>query len=790
VKVPLSWLREVCPTSLGAEALADLLTSRGAEVEEIVRPWAGLEGVLVARVLDVREHPRSEKLCLALVDAGDAEVEVVVGVRNMVAGDLVPLAPPGSRVPALPGPMERREIRGVVSNGMLCSPRELLVSQDHGGILVLPPDLEVGSDLKSTLGLDDAVLDIAVTPNRPDLMSIVGVAREVSAATGDAFVPPSEDVDQLDEPAAAAASVEILDIERCPHYLARVIRGVAIGPSPLQTQIRLSAAGMRPLSNVVDATNYVLLEMGHPLHPFDLGLLQGAGIVVRVAHGGERLHTLDGTERELSEDDLLIADKEKGVAIAGVMGSATAEVREATRDVLLESAYFERTGVARTARRLGLRTEASARFERGADPEAVPRAAARAANLIARWSGGSVLAGVVEEGATQPRRRVSVRPERASALLAYDLDARAVREALGRIRIEAEEAGGVVVAEIPGFRPDLELEVDLIEEVARVRGYEEVGATMPAIRQPGGVPASYALRQRVRDAMAASGFRETTSYSFASRRDLELVGESRGVLLANPISGDEEYLRPSLLPGLLRAARSNFARQVRSVALFEVGHVFRHADPVDERERVAFVAAGEVGRGYPEPPREVEVFDAKGALEMLFERLGIEDWRLGDPLPRPFHPTRSAVVLVGGEVAGGMGELAPRVAEDADLRGRVAVAELDASILARHLPQRFSYRDAPRFPPVRRDLAFVVAEDVAAGRVRDALLESGGGLVDEVVLFDVFAGSPLPEGRKNLAYAVDFRAADRTLTDEEVDGAVAAIVASLSNEFGAEFRST
>ena len=790
MKVLLSWLREFAPTDLSADELADLLTSKGAEVESVERPWAGLEGVVVARVLDVSDHPGADKLCLARVDAGAGEVEVVVGVRNMAPGDLVPYAAPGAHVPVRPEPLERREVRGVTSNGMLCSPWELAISSDHHSILVLPPDAPVGADLKAELGLDDAVLDVEVTPNRPDLMSVVGVAREVAAATGVPLALPDTSVREGDEKAADVATVEIRDLDRCPRYLARVIRGVAVGPSPLKIQARLTASGMRPLSNVVDATNYALLEMGHPLHAFDLARLDGSGIVVRRADEGERIVTLDDVERTLTEDDLVIADHAKAVAIAGVMGSAPVEVSAGTRDVLLESAYFERTGIARTSQRQGLRSEASARFQRGADPEAVPRAADRSAALIAAWSGGTVLAGVVDVGGAPERRRIRIRPERASLVVGMPISEADVVESLGKVGIATEQGSGAVEAEVPGFRPDIEQEIDLVEEVIRVLGYERLGETLPAIRQPGAVPEGHRFRRRVREALARAGLLETMSYSFASAADLKLVDDHEGVRVANPLAADDEFLRTSLIPGLLRALSNNLAHQVRSAALFEVGRIFYPGNPVEEHERVAWAMTGQASRGHSEPQRELDFFDAKGALEGLMEGLGIRDWSLG-PAPNRhlWHPTRSASVLVGERLAGEVGELHPHAAERLDFPGRVALAELEVAVLGGSAWSDLAYQEIPRFPPVRRDLAFTVDAGAAAGAVRLAIVEASGGLAGSVVLFDVHAGPPIPEGKKSLAFSVDFRAPDRTLTDQEAEQAVRAIVERVATDFGGELRS-
>lgn len=792
MRIVFSWLRELCPTDLSPEDLAPILDMKGAHVESIERPWEGLEGVVVARVVELRDHPNSEKLCVARVDAGDTQRELVVGVRNMQAGDLVPLAGPGARVPGLAEPLSSREIRGVLSEGMLCSPRELGISPDHTRIMVLPNDAPLGADFKATFGLDDAVLDLEIEANRPDLLSVAGVAREVAAATGVPLLPPETTVNVGTDPASDAATVEVLDTEKCPRYLTRVIRGVTVGSSPPSAQARLTASGMRPVSNVVDATNYAMLEMGHPMHPFDLGVLDGRGVIVRRAEAGERLTTLDEVERVLSDDDLVIADRSRAVGIAGVIGSAEAEVSPSTQQVLLESAYFERKGIMRTSRRLGVQTEASTRFSRGADPEILGPAAERAARLMVEWSGGTVLAGAIDVGRAPERRRLVVRPARASLVLGSEVSASDVADALGRLGIPSEKADGEVRVEVPSFRPDLELEIDLIEEIVRIQGYDTLGSTLPGIKQAGSVVPTYALRKRIREALVRAGLREALSLSFASPADLELMGHTRAVMLANPPSAADPFLRTSLIPNLLKALSRNFYRGVRGAELFEVGHVFRLGEeggaPVNEREVVACALCGSAGDGVHVPRRELDFFDAKGALESLMDGLGITEWRLGEPAGPPYHPARSANVLVGGLSAGALGEIHPGIGEHLDLAGRVAAFELEVGVVAPFAGRAQPFRNIPRFPPVRRDLAFLVDEQVPAGAVGDAIREAGGPLVVTVVLFDVFRGGSLPEGKKSLAFSVDFRALDRTLTDDEAEQAVAAIVARLARDFGAELR--
>ncbi|HVM11028.1 MAG TPA: phenylalanine--tRNA ligase subunit beta [Actinomycetota bacterium] len=789
MKVPYGWLRELCPTSLSPEEVAAALTGRGIEVDDVRYPWAAVTGVRVARVLDVRDHPGADKLCLATIDTGEGEREVVVGVRNMAPGDLVPHAAPGATLPGFDRPLERRTIRGQVSEGMLCSPKELGISGDHGGILILPSDLEPGMDLARSIGLDDAVIDIEVFPNRPDLLSVLGVARELAAATGDDLHPPDLSVPEAEEEKAGdAAWVEVRDPARCPRYVARVIRGVRHVASPLVAQVRLTAAGMRPLSAVVDATNYVLLELGHPMHPFDLARLAGGGVVVRTAGEGETLRTLDEVERRLSPEDLVIADREKAVGVAGVMGSAAAEVGEGTTDVLLESAWFEPLGILRTARRLGLRTEASVRFERGADPEVPADAAARAARLMVEWAGGIVLAGTVDVGETPPRRTVEVRPRRASLLLGEPLGGAEVREALGRLRLLSREEGDRVQVEVPGWRVDLAREVDVIEEVARVRGYDRLGSALPGVRRAGGLDHRQRLQRRLRDALVRAGLFEVTLPTFVSPAVLDVFEDDRreGIPLRNPVSAEEDRLRTALLPGLLGVARRNAAHRNGSVRLFEIGHVFR-TSPLEE-EHLAVVLAGDASIGWPSEHRPHDFLDAKGILEHLCEVLGVPRPSLGPPAPLPYHPGRSSMVEVGGRPVGEVGEIHPGVATSFDLSGRVAALELRVDGLLEAAEAAPMYEEVSRFPAVHRDLAFVVGARTPAGRVETILRETSGELLDRVALFDVFEGDPVPAGKRSLAFSLDLRARDRTLTDEEVERVVAAIAERLRAEVGAELR--
>ena len=790
MRVPLSWLHEFAPTDLGADQLAEILIPRGVLIETIERPWEGLDGVVVVRVLEVRDHPNSDKLCVARIQHGSGEAELVVGVRNMAPGDLVPWAPPGARVPILPEPLATRRVRGVDSNGMLCSARELAISQDHGGILILNDEgLDVGDDLKHGLGLDEAVLDVEVEPNRPDFLSVFGVAREAAAATGVRLLPLDTSVDEMRDAVADAVTVRIDDLEGCPRYVSRAMRGVAHRPSPLRVQARLTACGVRPIDAVVDATNYTMVETGQPLHAFDMRRLAGPGIVVRKASDGERLITLDDVERTLTREDLLICDVEKPVALAGLMGGRTAEVSEETTDVLLESAYFARSGVLLTARRLDLHTEASHRFERGTDPEACPGAAARCAALMMRWAGGEVLRGVAEDGRAPERKWVALRPTRATALLGYPVPTEAAVTVFDTLGMASRVDGDRLEVEIPGYRTDIEREVDLIEEVVRIQGYDNVGSTMPRAPHPGGVPDTYAFARRVKGALARAGLREIRPVPFDAASDLALFGDTDAIPVTNPLRAEDGFLRTRLTPGLLHAVALNQSRGVETVRIFEVGTTFRLADPFVEIRKAGFALCGGDGEGWWNERRALDVLDVKGVVESLLDDLGVADWSLADAPDGPFHPGRSARIVIDGSHAGVLGEIHPRVAEVLDIKGRVAVGVVGLRALQGGAGSRSAATGIPpRFPPVHRDLAFIVEAATPAGAVHEALRRAGGALLASSKLFDVYAGDPLPAGTKSLAFTLDLRAPDRTLTDEEAQEAVDRIVEELGRAFGAKLR--
>jgi phenylalanyl-tRNA synthetase beta chain len=769
----------------------------GLEVEAVERTGAGLEGVVAARIVSSEKHPNAEKLSVTRVDRGEGEpLQVVCGAKNYRVGDVVPLATVGT---VLPGGnrIERAKLRGVESFGMLCSARELALSEDAAGLLILPPEVAPGTPIARALGLDDVVLEVNVTPNRPDALSHLGIARELAAVLGVPVRLPAPALREGGGPAADAVRVRIEAPEKCGRYAARVIEGVTIGPSPAWLARRLERCGIRSISNVVDATNYVLLELGHPLHAFDLDKVAGREIVVRTARPGERITTLDGKERALDPDDLLIADRDRGSALAGVMGGGDSEISAATTRVLLESAWFAPGGIRRTSRRHALKSEAAYRFERGADPGMVILAADRCAALIAELAGGTVRAGVVD---AHPRpvapRTVRLRWHRPAEVLGLDVArdrTAAILRGLGFEATGEDEAGATF--RVPSWRVDVAIEEDLVEEVVRTIGYDAIPETLPAIAvQTPAEPADAQAVARIRAALEAAGFSEAVNFSFVAARDLEALGgagAAPAIALKNPITADLAVMRTSLVPSLLRNAAHNRRQRVEDVRLHEIARAYLpgagSGTPSDERTEVAGVLLGRRSPvGWTGAPDAVDFHDAKAAVEAVLEALGVAGAAFEAPGPGWLHPRHSAQVRAGAAALGEVGELHPRVADAFELpRGVLAFRlSLDALLGAARLVP--SYRPIPRLPAVLRDLAVVVDEAVTAAAVEALVREEA--LVEAVTLFDVYRGAPLPAGRKNLALAITYRAPDRTLTDAEADAAHARILERLARGVGAELR--
>jgi phenylalanyl-tRNA synthetase beta chain len=769
MKVLLSWLRDFAPIEGDPAALAEHLSDLGTAVERLDVLGRNLDGVVVARVLATRPHPNADKVQLVDVDAGDGEaLQIVCGAFNMAAGDLVPLATIGT---VMPDGMEigRRKVRGEWSNGMLCSAAELGLGDDHEGILILPPDLEPGAPLAEAMGIEhDVLFDLEVNPNRPDAMSVAGVARDLAARLGVPFAIPEPAVEEVPAELLKDVTVEVEAPDLCGRFSARVLRGVTVGPSDPVMARRLTLMGMRPINSLVDASNYVMLELGQPNHPYDLAKLRGGGLRVRRARPGETLVTLDDVERTFTGDDLLICDAEdRPVGIAGVMGGAETEIDESTTDVLVEMAWFLPISVAKTARRLRLRTEASARFEKGTDPEIIDLAQRRLAELVAASGARLEQGGVDVRGELPERAPVRVRTGRLNRLLGTRLTAEEIAQLLDPIGFATRVVGEDTEVTIPSWRYDSATEIDVVEEVARHHGYGRIGRTVPRPPHPGRLDDRQRERRRLRSLLVGRGLSEAMPLPFLAPGDLERCGlPGDGIRITNPLVAEESVLRTSLLPGLVKALATNAARRNTGVGLWEIGHVFRRwpegtAGPgtelPDEREMLA-VALG--GRDATEAVRE---------WYAIAELLSLQDATLRNgPVPG-LHPTRSARVLAAsGEELGAVGEVDPAVLEAHGIGERVGWIELDLDAVARLPRAERRYRPVSVYPSSDIDLAFEVDEDVPAADVERVLREAAGDHLASLRLFDVYRGPGIAEGRRSLAFALRLDAPDHTLTDEEV----------------------
>ncbi len=799
MKLSLDWLEQFVALPPEAE-LCHRLEMGGFEDVVVEHPGPDLSAIVVGLVTECGRHPNADRLSLCRVTVGeDDPLEIVCGAPNVAAGQKVAVARVGASLPD-GGTLKRSKIRGVVSEGMICSLAELAMGDDADGILVLDADAPIGTPLPQVISAADRRIEVGITPNRGDTASVLGLAREVRALFGGVVrlpdtVPP--------EAGAAAAKVISVSIEApadCHQYVARVVRGVTVGPSPDWLVKRLEASGIRSINVIVDITNHVLLELGQPLHAFDLSRLRGAEIRVRLAREGEKLVTLDGQNRVLDARDLVIADAEHAVALAGVMGGANSEVTDTTVDVLIESAHFHPTSVRLGARRHGIHSEASYRFERGVDRAGIARAADRAARLMAELAGGQVADGAVDARGDSPPPLENIRfeVERANRLLGISLSADEMAALLDRVGVECQEdPRGVLDCRIPSHRNDLHTPQDLAEEVARIHGYERIPATLPTVSlSPVSLPPGWVRADRARDALAAEGLMETVSFPFLAPAELEQLrladdDPRRSPLrVLNPSHEDEPALRTTLVPSLLRLVRQNRSRQVDPVRLFEVSRVFWPQGDEELPQEPQWVAAVLTA---PEEPglwasQAPLFFETRGIAERLLFQLGYVASFRNTAVPPYLHPGAAAVIQVGEQEVGALGELHPEVAAATRIDVPCALLEVDLTALGR-LPERAPrYRDISRHPSVRRDLAVVLARSQPAGEVLEAIRKAAGADLVSAQLFDRYEGKGIPEGRVSLAFRLVFQKPDRTLTDVEVTKVTDRVVRMLAKRFGGELR--
>ena len=809
MRLPLRWLRDYLPIDESPSEIASRLDSAGFEVESVSTFGEGCRGLVVARVEGWESHPNADRLrlCKILYGTGDA-VDVVCGASNFDVGDYVAFAPPGSEI-ARGVRVEAKTVRGIQSYGMICSESELGVGSDSEGILVIAdrssgPDLglEVGTPLEEVLGLGDSVIEVDITPNRPDAMSVLGLARELSASSGMEFVLPDIKLNESDRPARDKVSVVIEEESRCPRYIARYIFDVRVGPSPLWMALRLREAGARPINNVVDVTNFVLFEVGHPLHAFDYSTVSQGRIVVRLARAGERIATLDGDEHSLDSDDLVIADSERPLAIAGVVGGEGSGISASTTEVLLESAYFEPAGILRTAKRHGIRTESSARFERGCDPEGAEWASKRAACLIQQVCEATVARGAVD---VYPRpinpARVQLRAQKTNRLLGTEIPIERQAELLSSIglRIIGRSETALDV-EVPTFRRDIFREVDLIEEVGRLYGYDNVKKTLPASgARIGRLDRTQRIRRRISQLVIGCGFTAVKNFSMLSLDKLPVAMRSATTSLANPLRVEESTLRPTLIPGLMESAARNLARRRQDLRLFEIGTVFGPPDddglPSEHLSLGGIVVLPDTRltgarNGITDTVEAPEFFGAKAVLDAVFEAGRVDGVEFVPDTLDGFHPGRCAGVLTDGERIGFVAEVLPEFATAYRIEASTAVFEVDLDRICDLFSETVPYKQFSRFPPVYFDLAFVVANDTPAAVVAEAVIEGGGQLVERAEILDLYRSPKLGEGKKSVTVTVTLSALDRTLTDEEAGEVREAIIQHVGERLGAELRSS
>ncbi|WP_018954387.1 phenylalanine--tRNA ligase subunit beta [Thioalkalivibrio sulfidiphilus] len=788
MRISNQWLLEWVDHGLSPEELGHRLTMAGLELDALEAAAGEFSGVVVGHVLKVEPHPDADKLRVCQVEDGSGSpVQVVCGAPNVVEGMKVPFARVGA---VLPGEfkIKKAKLRGVESFGMLCSARELGLAETSEGLMPLPADLAAGTDVREALGLNDTILEVDLTPNRADCLCMAGIAREVAALTGKPLCMPEispvgADVDER-FPVSIEAAAD------CPLYHGRVVRGVNPGAeTPLWMREKLRRAGIRSLGPLVDVTNYVMLELGQPMHAFDLARLEG-GIVVRRAHKGEQLTLLDGQEIRLSEADLVIADQAKVLALAGIMGGEASGVGDETRDVFLESAHFAPMAIAGRARHHGLHTDSSHRFERGVDPALPSRALQRATALLCQIAGGQPGPVVEARGApVEETAPIMLRASRIGRVLGARIEDSEVTRLLTALGCQVEPMAGVWRVTPPSFRFDLSIEVDLIEEVARVHGYDRLPAEVPPLSpELGGVDEARLPLSRIRHLMADLGYQEAITYSFVDPQLEALFSpDSRPLALANPISSELAVMRSTLWPGLVKALKYNLNRQQERVRLFETGLSF--VSQGDDLKQHPMIAAVATGARWPlqwaEPSRAMDFFDLKGDVESLLSLAG-GDVSFESARHPALHPGQSARVWVGGEPCGWLGALHPSLVSRLDLDQDVYVMELSLDAIRQGSVPKFT--EQSKFPAIRRDLAVVVDQGCPVSRIEAAIRDLAISSLREVVVFDVYTGKGVPDGRKSLALGLILQELSRTLTDQEVDAVMQGIVKKLEQDVGATLR--
>ncbi|MGE5752245.1 MAG: phenylalanine--tRNA ligase subunit beta [Deltaproteobacteria bacterium] len=802
MKIIYSWLREFIDTGLTAAQVQDALTMAGVEVSSCRFLGEGMENVVVAKILAQGPHPNADKLSLCRVTDGSAEYGIVCGAKNMKPGDVVALARAGAKLPN-GVEIKKARIRGEASEGMLCSEMELRLSEESAGIMILPPETRLGIPLADAIGLSDWLLEVEITPNRGDCLSVLGVAREVAAVTGEKIRLPAISIRESGPDIASLASVTVTDWGLCPRYSARAVTGVTVAPSPGWMQRRLSLCGIRPISNIVDITNYLLLELGQPMHAFDLDRLAGGRIDVRRSGVPRKFVTLDGSERDILPEMLLIWDGEGPVAVAGVMGGQNTEVLPTTKQVLFESAHFSPASIRWTSRRLGLSSESSYRFERGVNPGTTMYAADRAVSLLSRFASFETARGTIDEGGDRDfSRTITFRPARAGRIIGREYPEKECKAVFSKLDfpVEAEGPGRLSVT-VPPHRFDIEREIDLVEEVARLTGYDKIPVTYPESGAPEFSPDDRFAKvlEDASELLRVQGFTQAINFAFVSEKEWErhkaLLGfdASDAIRLSNPISDDTTMMRPSLLMGMLHNVASNVRRFIEDVRLFEVGKAFGKSlsEGHFEEPRLAFVLYGRRLPGdWGEGQAAVDFYDAKGVAESLHGFLGASPVHFIPSVSRPFLESgKSADILKDGQTVGWVGAVRRELVTALDIPGAVFYGEIRIGAATAAVTPPAQYRPVPKFPPVSRDVACILPAHVPVGDVL-AMVSELSPEIESASVFDIYMGEKIGEGNKSVAFRVKIQPADRTLTDADVHSIHTKIVKLLENRFGGKIRTS
>lgn len=795
MKLPLKWLKDYTEINATPKEYADALTMSGSKVEGIEVQGEEIERVVVGRIVSVEKHPDADRLLVTKVDVGSEIIQIVTGATNIKVDDLIPVALDGSMLPG-GKKIKKGKLRGVESSGMMCSISELGVTKEEypnaaqDGIFILEGDIALGTDIKDVLGMDETIIDFEITSNRPDCFSIIGLARESAATFETEFKKPDIKVEEAGEPIDGQISIEIKAPELCARYAARIVKNVKIEPSPDWMKRRLQAAGVRPINNIVDITNYVMLEMGQPMHAFDMRYLKDKKIIVRTAQDGEKMQTLDEQDRVLDTSNLVIADGEKPVAVAGVMGGANSEISPDTTEVLFESASFNGISVRLTAKKLGLRTESSSRFEKGLDPENAMDALNRAAQLVEMLGAGTVCKGVADcYPIKSTRREIPFNPDSINALLGTDISYSKMEEIFGRLEIELNSDAKTVT--VPSFRPDLVCEADLAEEIARFYGYNNIKPTLLEGKAAtvGAKTRKQKIEQILHRTMVSCGLSEIYTYSFTSPKVFDMINlpedsELRNtVVITNPLGEDFSIMRTTTLPEMLEVLATNYNRRAEEARLFEMSNVYLPKSiPVTELPyEKPVLTIGMYGNA--------DFYDLSGIVEELMDVLGIRKYELLPVKDNPsFHPGRTAKLMVAGKECGIIGEIHPSVAENFDAAQSNYIGIIDIEPLVEEANLMPEFKQLPKYPAVSRDIAMLVDEEILVKQIEKLITSNAGNILEEIKLFDVYKGKQVPDGKKSVAYSVTFRASDRTLTDEEVGKSMKKIVNALSEKLGAQLR--